>query len=187
MIMPLFHKPNLISALFLISICLLIFNKNLRKKTLNQKLQKYNISPIAILSFILLSIIITDQTGRVIKKLELRDRPWVDKEISQVNCPVCKIDKDNKNLYSTNGKSAQKSFPSNHAANSFALALIISFFFPKIKKAMYLLAFIISFSRVYIGVHYPFDILYGMCLGILAGYFVKLFFKIYIRNKKLIG
>ena len=183
--MPVFHKPNLISLIFLFIICLFIFNKNFNYKFLNQKLKRYKILPISILFFILLPIIITDQSGRVIKKLEIRDRPWVGKGVEQVNCLVCKVDTEIPNLYSLN-KSAHKSFPSNHAANSFALALIISFFFPRLKKMLYILAFIISFSRVYIGVHYPLDILYGACLGILASYLVMLIFNLYIKNKKLI-
>ena len=183
LIMPIFHKPNLISIIFLLAICIIIFNKNLNQKLLNKRLKNYKFSPIMILSFIFLTIIITDQTGRAIKSLELRDRPWANKTTEQVNCLTCKLDKTNPNLYLTNSKGANKSFPSNHAANSFAIAFVISFFFPKIKNKLYLLAFIISFSRIYIGVHYPFDIMYGMCLGLLAGYLVISIFNLYIKIK----
>ena len=185
--MPIFHKPfNFLSILFLFTISLLTFKKSLRRKFLNSSLQSHKINPFIIISFILLSIIITDQTGRLIKNLEIRDRPWVGKNIKQVNCLVCKIDTNNPSLYSEKGKGASKSFPSNHSANSFALAIIISFFFPALKRGAYIFAFTILLSRVYIGVHYPFDVIYGMCIGILSSYLVKLFFNLYIRNKKLI-
>ncbi len=184
--MPLFHKPfNLITILFLILIGLFTFNKSLQNKYLNPSLIPYKINPFIILFFIFLPIIIADQSGRAIKNLELRDRPWVDQDSDKVNCLVCKKNKENPNLYLKKGKGAHKSFPSNHAANSFAIAFIISFFFPKLKIGAYILAFIILFSRVYIGVHYPFDVIYGMCIGILCGYLATLIFNLYI-NKKLI-
>ena len=111
--MPIFHKPfNFLSILFLFTIGLLTFKKSFRKRFLNPSLLSYKINPFIIISFILLSIIITDQTGRLIKNLEIRDRPWVGKNIEQVNCLVCKIDNNNPSLYSEKGKGASKSFPS---------------------------------------------------------------------------
>ena len=125
---------------------------------------------------------INGNRGSTIKKLELRERPWVNKSIDQMNCLTCKVDKNNPNLYSKNTRSASKSFPSNHAANTFSLAIIVSFFFPKFKKILFGLAFTISFSRIYIGVHYPFDIVFGIGLGILSSYLVKLIFNLYLRK-----
>ena len=180
--MPFFHKPNITSIIFFLIICIIIFNKKLREKFLNNKIRAYNISGIKILSFIILSIILTDQLGSAIKKLEIRERPWVNKNVNQINCLTCKIDKDNPDLYSKNTRSANKSFPSNHAANTFSFAIIVCFFFPKFKKILFLLAFIISFSRIYIGVHYPFDIAFGISLGILCSYMVKMIFNLYFKK-----
>lgn len=59
------------------------------------------------------------------------------------------------------------SFVSNHAANMFAFAFFISAFLPKGRKVFFTLASLIAFSRVYNGVHYPSDILFGGLLGIL--------------------
>ncbi len=181
-IMPFFHKPNVISIIFFLIICIIIFNKNLKQNFLNEKIRAYNISGVKILLCIILSVILSDQIGGTIKKLELRERPWVNKSIDQMNCLTCKVDKNNPNLYSKNIRSANKSFPSNHAANTFSLAIIVSFFLPKFKKILFGLAFIISFSRIYIGVHYPFDIVFGIGLGILSSYLVKLIFNLYIRK-----
>jgi undecaprenyl-diphosphatase len=58
------------------------------------------------------------------------------------------------------------SFPSGHAATSFAAATVLSFARPRWAPAFYLLALAIGFSRVYVGVHYPLDILGGAVLGI---------------------
>jgi undecaprenyl-diphosphatase len=59
------------------------------------------------------------------------------------------------------------SFPSGHAATSFAGATILSVAFPKLAPLLYLLATAVAFSRVYVGVHYPLDIVGGAVLGFL--------------------
>ena len=58
------------------------------------------------------------------------------------------------------------SFPSGHAATSFACATTLTFFAPRLAPAFFLLAAAIAWSRVYVGVHYPLDVLGGALLGI---------------------
>lgn len=62
------------------------------------------------------------------------------------------------------------SFPSTHATLAFALAFVLSQEEPKLKMWFYLLAILISLSRIYLGVHYPVDIAAGAVLGSLIGY-----------------
>jgi len=59
------------------------------------------------------------------------------------------------------------SFPSGHAATSFAGATMLSLFAPRLAPALYLLAASIAFSRIYVGVHWPLDVLAGAVLGTL--------------------
>ncbi len=69
-----------------------------------------------------------------------------------------------------NGKKGGKfGFVSSHAANSIGLALISSLFIRKwyIIASMFLWAFVNSYSRIYMGLHYPGDIIGGWVLGIL--------------------
>ena len=63
------------------------------------------------------------------------------------------------------GKGGKWSMPSNHAANISAIAVVLSYFYEKMKIPLYSLAVIIAFSRVYVGVHYPADVLLGGLIG----------------------
>jgi undecaprenyl-diphosphatase len=58
------------------------------------------------------------------------------------------------------------SFPSGHAAASFACATVLAFHAPRASPAFFLLAAAIAWSRVYDGVHYPLDVLGGAVLGV---------------------
>jgi undecaprenyl-diphosphatase len=66
------------------------------------------------------------------------------------------------------------SFPSGHASTSFAGATILAFARPRWAPAFYLLALAIGFSRVYVGVHYPLDIVGGAALGVLVATALRL-------------
>jgi undecaprenyl-diphosphatase len=61
------------------------------------------------------------------------------------------------------------SFPSGHAATSFACATVLAYASPRLRVPVYLLAALIGFSRVYVGVHYPLDVIGGAVLGVAIG------------------
>lgn len=60
------------------------------------------------------------------------------------------------------------SFPSNHAANFFGAAFFLSAVYPRWSYLLLPLAVIVGYSRVYVGEHYPLDIVGGAVLGALG-------------------
>jgi undecaprenyl-diphosphatase len=60
------------------------------------------------------------------------------------------------------------SFPSGHAATAFACATVIAWAAPRLAVPAFVLAVAISWSRVYVGVHWPLDVLGGAVLGVLV-------------------
>jgi undecaprenyl-diphosphatase len=58
------------------------------------------------------------------------------------------------------------SFPSGHATVSFACATVLAVAVPRLWIPLYALATLIAFSRVYVGVHYPGDVIVGAALGV---------------------
>ncbi len=61
------------------------------------------------------------------------------------------------------------SFPSGHTQRAFSGTVILGSFYKKFSKLFFALALLVGISRIYIGVHYPFDILSGSINGFLIG------------------
>jgi undecaprenyl-diphosphatase len=67
------------------------------------------------------------------------------------------------------GATIGQSMPSGHAATSFAGAVVLTYLLPRSAPYLFLLATAIAFSRIYVGVHYPSDVLAGAALGAAVG------------------
>jgi membrane-associated phospholipid phosphatase len=83
------------------------------------------------------------------------------------------------------------SFTSSHAANHFGLAMLVFMtlqpLFKKYTFLFFIWAAIIGYAQIYVGVHYPLDVLVGTCIGLLVGYGMsKLYFKIEGNSNLLI-
>ena len=59
-------------------------------------------------------------------------------------------------------------FPSGHAASAFAAATVIAWASRRLAVPAYLLATLVAWSRVYVGVHWPLDVIGGAALGTLV-------------------
>lgn len=114
-----------------------------------------------------LMITLSDQGADKIKDHVKRFRPThtvsIEKQVHVLKAP-------NGNEY----RGGDYGFVSSHASNSFAIAVFISLFFARrwLTVFMFLWAVVICYSRIYLGVHYPLDILGGAILGTAAGMFV---------------
>lgn len=109
---------------------------------------------IAVAGLIIL-IIFTDQTGyKILKEIFQRTRPCnvLPDAITPIDCR------------------GSFSFPSNHALNNFAAATFLWKLFPKFKWIFFITAFLVSLSRVYLGLHYPSDIAAGAIIGAAFAY-----------------
>ena len=66
--------------------------------------------------------------------------------------------------------SSNPSFPSNHASNIFTLATLFAGVYRKTASLAFTIAILVCLSRVYLGVHYPADVLFGAFIGGIMGF-----------------
>ena len=129
-----------------------------------------------LLLFVILTVLLTDQICDFLKNTFFcRLRPTRNPDIASL-------------IHTVNGyKGEIYGFPSAHACNTFGIAVFLyRIMRPKrwgFTLAVFVWAVIMSYSRIYLGVHYPFDILCGVALGSSIGFGVSLFFRKLVIKK----
>ena len=117
--------------------------------------------------FIALLIVLCDQTANFFKQSFERLRPCNDNEINHIIRVV--------------KSSPTFSFFSGHAANSMATTVLSFMIIKKQYKHAYLIflfPLIFAYSRIYLGLHFPIDILAGYAFGATSGF---IFYRFYLK------
>lgn len=121
-------------------------------------IKNYQSKSVLIILFLVLTVVASDQISVLIKESVQRLRPVHEPAIEHL-------------VHNVFRKGGLHGFVSSHATNMFGIFVFTSLIF-KNKSYFFLMLFwavIISYSRIYIGVHYPLDILGGALLGWLIG------------------
>lgn len=119
-----------------------------------------------VLPFIILLITLSDRiSSGLIKPYFQRLRPCHNHELDSF-------------IHLVGNCGGQYGFVSSHAANTFAIGMFLYLLFNKNKYFLWLFpwAFVVSYSRIYVGVHYPADVALGAILGLILG---VLIYKLY--------
>lgn len=74
------------------------------------------------------------------------------------------------------------SLPSAHATNNFTWANYLSQYYPQHSSKYFVIAGLVAYSRVYVGVHYPFDIIAGGFLGFFIGWLIFQIYEYFCLN-----
>ncbi|MBI5476300.1 MAG: phosphatase PAP2 family protein [Ignavibacteriales bacterium] len=110
---------------------------------------------------LILLILITDQfNGVVLKQLFNRPRP----------CHMLNGHHVVDTVHLLVGCGGGLSFPSSHATNNLAFAAFISYYYPRWKIPAFSYGILMALSRIFVGVHYPSDVLIGGIIGMLWAY-----------------
>lgn len=139
-------------------------------------IKKFKKKSILIIASLILAIVFSDQISvHLFKDIFQRLRPCHNPQIAYLVHIV------------NNHCGGQYGFVSSHAANTFALATFISYLFKSkyVGFSFFLWAVIVSYSRIYLGVHYPGDVFGGALLGIIVGILVYKFYHFLEKKLKL--
>lgn len=131
-------------------------------------------NPRIVLLCLVVSTGLSDQVCYHIKHSTGRSRPFLDPEIGHL-------------VEYRGDVHGNRSFPSAHSANSAALAVTAALAYPPLAVPAILVTLTVGFSRIYLGVHYPVDVLVGWGIGAGCAMLFWLLFRKMATRQGLIG
>ena len=160
-LMPLLRIPTFWAPLYIFLLCFILFNVKHRTALL--------------IFFAILTVALTDQVSSTLIKHNIyRLRPCADEALAAWRRVL-------------SGCSTNSSFTSSHAANHFGLAVFLYAtlrkHFGKYIYIFFIWAFLISYAQVYVGRHYPLDVICGGMVGALIGTFTGRLFNRFSQKK----
>ena len=121
--------------------------------------KNFKLRIILIFLILALAIVVSDQFSSFIKDTVQRYRPTHEPAIQNL-------------VHFVKNKGGFYGFFSSHAANTFTVAMFTSLLFRNKRYSImiFLWASVVSYTRIYLGLHYPFDIFTGLAFGLLVGF-----------------
>jgi undecaprenyl-diphosphatase len=108
------------------------------------------------------------QSEEWVRKVEPAQPPWHEAQEAGLKFLHLKSDKPVPPALPAGERPPEtgRSFPSNHSSNTAAIALLATIFFRRWGWLAFVPALVVSYSRLYLGVHWPSDVLAGIVLGL---------------------
>jgi undecaprenyl-diphosphatase len=111
--------------------------------------------------------LVAGRVGAVLKDIIDRPRPWVS----------------DPSVHPLIAHPQGSSMPSGHALTSFACAVVLASFAPRLRWPLLVFAGLVAFSRPYLGVHYPSDVIVGSLIGVGLGMLLNAAYRLGCRHR----
>lgn len=152
-----YYITNLGGPFFVVGVTLLLFIIGANMRELSYE--------------IIVSLVLSTLIVQILKRIFSRSRPyWILKNLNTFGIDL-----------------SDYSFPSGHSTAAFTLAITVGLNYPGIKVLVIALAVLVAISRIYLGVHYPTDVLAGILIGVFSSILVheQIYYLVitYIRGK----
>jgi len=126
-----------------------------------------------VIIYAIIAITLSGLINRSIKEVVKRPRPL---RYFALNEHLRESPEGKREIHTVYEHHTRRSFPSGHTNTAFAAASVVIIIFGGYFWSAYILAFLVGISRIYLGVHFPFDTVGGMIIGIIIPWLIYLYY-----------